>query len=514
LALSSPPHGSDAEGKLRFPSIIHALIHNADVRPNHLALTEGSEVLTWQELRTRVDAQAAWLVDRGIGRRDLTVIIGDNSVGWVVAFLAAMRIGAIAVPMNNRMALAQVAELMSFLGVRTALSDEAHKSLFDLSPDVEVIGFDQAQSAVAPTVALPALPDAQEPALLSFTSGTTGIPKGAVISHDALSQSGTVYQSIIEGDEASSTLIVAPLFHNTGFVDQLATMLVCGGRTDLLRRFRSALAIEQFGRRPVKFITAVPSVIRMMVVAEDADLVFGGAKDVFFGGSPMPAAWIDEMRARWPHLRLWHGYGLTEFTSCCTCLPHEMVSEYGESIGYPVQNVELRLVDDKGTDVPDGEVGEIWVAGPTRMVEYWRRPEQTAEKTRDKWLLTGDLAVRRDKGLLYHVGRKDDVINRGGEKILPAYVESVLANFPAVALASVFAVPNPILQNSVMAAVELRDGVTLDRDALMAHLKAHLPGYAVPEDIMISTDLPRTGSGKLDRRAIRDLYIEQTDKKA
>jgi long-chain acyl-CoA synthetase len=514
MAFSTPPHGPGVQPKLRFPSIIHALIHHSEVQPEHLALTEGSEVLTWRELRARVEAQAMWLTERGVGRRDLTVIIGDNRVGWVVAFLAAMRIGAIAVPMNNRMAPAQVAELMNFLGVRMALSDEAHGSLFDLCPEIEVIDFDQAQSADASAVTLPALPDAQEAALLSFTSGTTGIPKGAVISHDALSQSGTVYKSIIEGDETSSTLIVAPLFHNTGFVDQLATMLVCGGRTDLLRRFRTALAVEQLGRRPVNFITAVPSVIRMMVVAEGADLVFGRAKDVFFGGSPMPAAWIDEMRVRWPHLRLWHGYGLTEFTSCCTCLPPELVSEYGESIGYPVQNVELRLVGEKGTDVPDGEVGEIWVAGPTRMVEYWRRPEQTAEKTRDKWLLTGDLAVRRNKGLLYHVGRKDDVINRGGEKILPAYVESVLANFPAVALASVFAMPNPILQNSVIAAVELRDGVTLDRDALMAHLKANLPGYAVPEDVMISADLPRTGSGKLDRRAIRDLYIEQTDKKA
>jgi len=514
LALSSLPHGTGAQRKRSFPSIIHALIHHSEVQPDQPALTEGSDLLTWRELRARVETQAAWLIERGVSRGDPAVIIGDNRIGWVVAFLAAMRIGAIAVPMNNRMAPSQVADLMNFLDVSMVLSDEAHRLLFSLCPGVEVIDFDRARSADASAITLPDLPDVQDAALLSFTSGTTGMPKGAVISHEALSQSGTVYQSIIQGDETSSTLIVAPLFHNTGFVDQLATMLVCGGRTDLLQRFRTALAVEQIGRRPVNFITAVPSVIRMMVVAEGADLVFGGARDVFFGGSPMPAAWIDEMRVRWPHLRLWHGYGLTEFTSCCTCLPHEMVSEYGESIGYPVQDVELRLIDENGSDVPDGEVGEIWVAGPTRMVEYWHRPELTAEKTRGKWLLTGDLAVRRDKGLLYHVGRKDDVINRGGEKVLPAYVESVLANFPAVAQASVFAVPHAILQNSVMAAVELRDGMTLDRDAMMAHLKAHLPGYAVPEDVMVSAELPRTGSGKLDRRAIRNLYIEQTERKA
>ncbi len=497
------------ERKPRFPTIIHALQHNAALRPDSLALTEGQDSLTWAALHLAVEAQAAWLVARGGARQQLVVIVGDNSVGWVVSFLAALRIGAIAVPMNNRLAPTQVAELIAFMGVKMALTDAAHRSLFEASSGVEVIDFIETYSHDAPAGRLPDLPNPDEAALLSFTSGTTGIPKGAVISHLALSQSGTVFQTIIDGDESASTLIVAPLFHNTGFVDQLSTMLVCGGRIDLLRRFRTALAIEQLKFRPVSFITAVPSVIRMLMVAEGAEAVFGAARDVLYGGSPMPAAWIREMNQRWPHLRLWHGYGLTEFTSCCTYLPKDLVTDYGESIGFPAPDVELRLVDADGVDVPDGEVGEIWVAGPTRMVEYWGRPDQTAEKTRGKWLLTGDLAVRRDRGLLYHVGRKDDVINRGGEKILPSYVEGIIAGFPGVAQVSVFGIPNPILQNSVVAALELREGATLDRDGLIAHLKSNLPGYAVPEAFLVRADLPRTGSGKLDRRAIRDLYLDQ-----
>ncbi|MBN9235773.1 hypothetical protein QV13_07205 [Mesorhizobium hungaricum] len=495
-----------------YPTIVHALVERAKLLPQAVALTAADEELSYARLQAEVEAAALRLVRLGVARQERVIVVGDNTWQWVVAYLAILRVGAISVPMNNRLAPAQVGDLGTLLDARIALADDAHSHMFGDCLGLQVFSINGTVAAPFSSVdkasALPGMPDPADDAVISFTSGTTGTPKGAVISHDGLRKASQVYVDLIGANEQSSTLIVAPLFHNTGFVDQLGTMLLCGGRADLLLRYRTQDAIAACRRRPTTFVTAVPSVLRMMMTAEGADAVYGPAKDVLFGGSPMPAPWSLEMHNRWPGLRLWHGYGLTEFTSCCTILPAELILTYGDSIGYPAQGVELRLVGEDGKDVADHTVGEIWVAGDTRMREYWRRPDVTAEKLSGRWLRTGDLAERREKGLLYHVGRRDDVINRGGEKILPSFIEAVMAEVPSIAQAAVFAVPHEVLQNSVMAAAEPRPNLTVDVTEVREFLRHRLPGYAVPEDIIVSTDLPRTASGKLDRRAIRAGYLE------
>lgn len=494
-----------------YPTIIHALADWGRQTPDAMAVTDGDAEISYGRLLVELDAAARRLIALGVGRQDRVIIVGNNTWQWVVCYLATMRVGAIAVPMNNRLAPAQVGDLVELLGAHVALSDDGHVAMFGACTEIDVYSitgdlspsfFDLRLSSE-----LPEMPVAAEDAVISFTSGTTGIPKGAVITHDALRKAVQVYADLLDETSSPSTLIVAPLFHNTGFVDQLCTMILRGGRSDLLLRYRTQAAVEACCRRPVTFVTAVPSVLRMMMTAEGADAIFGSAQLVLFGGSPMPAPWSLEMHERWPALLLIHGYGLTEFTSCCTLLPADMILMHGDSIGYPADGVELRLVDEDGRDVPDGTTGEIWVRGHTRMREYWRRPDATAEKIVGDWLRTGDLAERRELGLLYHVGRRDDVINRGGEKILPSFIEAVMAKIPEVAQAVVFAVPHPVLQNSVLAALEPRPGNAVDVPALLDFLRSQLPGYAVPETIIVSNDLPRTASGKLDRRAVRTAYL-------
>ncbi|WP_026622219.1 long-chain acyl-CoA synthetase (plasmid) [Ensifer sp. WSM1721] len=498
-----------------YPTIIHALADWSERTPDAIALTDGDVEISYGRLASEVEAASRRLVALGIGRQDRVIVVGNNTWQWVVCYLATMRIGAISVPMNNRLAPAQVGELVELLGARVALADDSHAAMFNDCRGIEVYSItgNAARSFFGVHgVRQPAdMPAPAEDALISFTSGTTGIPKGAVITHNALRKAVQVYAELLGEEASQSTLIVAPLFHNTGFVDQLCTMILRGGRSDLLLRYRTQAAVDACRRRPVTFVTAVPSVLRMMMTAEGADAIYGPAQLVLFGGSPMPAPWSLEMHQRWPALRLVHGYGLTEFTSCCTLLPAEKILTHGDSIGYPAKGVDLRLVGEDGKDVPDGVAGEIWVRGETRMREYWRRPDVTAEKIEGDWLRTGDLAERRELGLLYHVGRRDDVINRGGEKILPSFIEGVMANVPDVAQAVVFAVPHPVLQNSVLAALEPRPGRTVDVAAVLDFLRTQLPGYAVPEAIIVSNDLPRTASGKLDRRAVRAEYLSQRD---
>lgn len=488
----------------RLPSLWACLYHWAAETPDRAALRVDDDVLTYAEFARAAEQRAQWLLAHRVLPGDRVVIVGYNSIDWIIAYMAAMRIGAIAVPVNNRIAPAQMADLVVLLDAKLALADAKHRPMLALAnlPAEPLEIWNRPD-----TIALPPLIDPEAPALISFTSGTTGQPKGAVLSGTALLQASAVFQHYLGTGPSDSTLVLAPMFHNTGFVDQFGHMLIAGGETALVPEFHRKEAMAAFLRRPTTFITAVPSVLRMLMLMDEADAIFAPARAAVFGGSPMPAAWSREMFDRWPHLKLIHGYGLTEFGSNCTLLPSGMVEEYGESVGFPSPGVDLRIVNDAGEDVATGEVGEIWVAGPTRMIEYWRRPDATAEKLAGTWLRTGDLGWMDAGNRLYLSGRRDDVINRGGEKILPAHLESLLSDCPDVANCAVVGIPDPVMQQVPVAAVEPRPGRTFESAAAKAHLSAHLPGYAVPQHYLVFDQLPRIASGKVDRRMVREMVI-------
>jgi long-chain acyl-CoA synthetase len=489
-----------------FATIPGALRHWATQAPDRNAVVCGEELLSYAALDAAVTEAAAQLIRRGVVQGDRVVLAGHNSIAWVIWYLATLRMGAVVAPANNRLSPGQFLQQAHLLEAALVLRDPAHA---ELTHDAERAGF------VVVELALPqpadvhedfAIPAPDAPALISFTSGTTGDPKGAVLTHENLLGGSRVFADVTGSTHADSTLVLVPLFHNTGFVDQLGHMLVVGGQTNLLPQFKTAHAVAELAQRPVTFLTAVPSILRLLMVAEDADAAFGNAHTVLFGGSPMPAAWTAEMLNRWPHLKLIHGYGLTEFTSACSFLPPALVQTDGESVGYPAPGVRLRIVDG-GADQPSGSVGEVWAAGPTRMTEYWRAPELTAAKLEGEWLRTGDLGYLDERGLLWLTGRIDDVINRGGEKILPSHVESCLAEVAAISDAAVFGVDDPILQQRVAAALELRPGGAFDEQQVRAHLAARLPDYAIPESWFVLDQLPRTASGKVDRRAAQTATV-------
>lgn len=485
-------------------TILDCLRHWAGIWPDRVAIRHGAQTLSYAELLRETELRAQWLINRGVARSDRVLIVGFNTIDWVTAYLGVMRAGAIAVLANNRLTPTQMRDLVTLLDARLALVDLKHQYMFALAN----VAIDALEAWGRPTsLALPLPPTGDDPVIISFTSGTTAQPKGAVLSASALYEASAIYQRFLNTGQHDSTIILAPLFHNTGFIDQLGQMLMVGGEIGLVTEFHRNDAIEAFRLMPSTFVTAVPSVLRMLMLMDESELVFGPARIVVFGGSPMPEAWSREMSERWPHLELVHGYGLTEFGSACTFLPPAMIHEHGESVGYPAPGVGLRLVDDKGNDVPQGAVGEIWVAGPTRMLEYWRRPDETARKITGNWLRTGDLGRVDAAGRLYLIGRLDDVINRGGEKILPSRVESLLSDCSCIANCAVVGVPDPILQQVPVAVIELRRGCSLKKEDIITHLAANLPSYAMPQRFMTVDRLPCIASGKLDRRAIRDLAI-------
>jgi acyl-CoA synthetase (AMP-forming)/AMP-acid ligase II len=228
-----------------------------------------------------------------------------------------------------------------------------------------------------------------------------------------------------------------------------------------------------------------------------------------YGGSAMPVAWIDELLHTWPHVRLFNVYGLTEFTSVTHILGPEEVRARPDSVGRPVADVRHRVVDAAGRPVPPGETGEIEVAGPMRMAGYWRDEVATAAAFDGDWLRTGDLGSVDGDDLLVVVGRSADVINRGGEKIHAAQVEAALSRVADVAGVAVVGVPDPVLQETVVACVVERPEHGFDEGSARTALRDWVPDYAIPQRFVLVADLPRNGAGKVDRAALRRVLTGQ-----
>lgn len=486
---------------LPFPTLSAALQHWADTTPSALALTAGATQLTYVQLAHRVSGCMGWLTCEGVKRGDRVVIVGHNEAAWVVHYLAVLGLGAVIAPANNRLNPSQFADQVDVLDAALVLVDAAHQDIAAQVPALRLRPLSD-DNAVPVTGVDVGAPDAQSAALISFTSGTTGKPKGATLSQRALAEASWAFVNVLGTNADDSTLVVVPMFHNTGFVDQFGHMLLLGARTDLLRKFRTADAIAALTARPVTYLAAVPSIHRLLMLAEGAQRALEAVRVLLYGGSPMPRAWIDELLASWPQMQLFHGYGMTEYGSAVSFLPPAYAETRGESVGFVVPGTSVRIVGQEDLrDVEAGEVGELWVTGPTLMQGYWRQPELTAAKITDGWLRTGDLA-RLDDGFYYIEGRVDDVINRGGEKVLPAHIEGLIAEMDSVANSCVFGVSDPVLQNRIWAAVEQRPGHVFDDVHARERLRHQLPDYAVPERICVLDPLPRTASGKVDRRAV------------
>jgi acyl-CoA synthetase (AMP-forming)/AMP-acid ligase II len=494
-------------------SLPHALRFWARATPAAVALRDGDDELTYGELEAAVESLAGRLLHAGVRPQDRVALVGENRAEWVLAFLACLWAGAVIVPMNVRLGAAELARQLAIAAPRLALVSGGYEELLArAAPALERRRLERdaggaiwREPAVAAGFAPPA---ASSPGLVSFTSGTTGSPKGAVITHANLATSATIYARLLETTPDTTTLVLVPLFHNTGFLDQLAHMLVVGGGIDLLPEFHVADAVDALIRRPASYLIGVPSIFRLMMLDPRAEAVFGGVRILAYGGAPMPRAWIEELHARWPLLRPFNIYGLTEFTSLSHALGPAFAIARADTVGRPVEQVRQRIVIADGADAAPGEPGEVWLAGPMRMQGYLDDEPATAEVFRGPWLRTGDLGSVDDDGFLTLHGRIAEVIVRGGEKIHASQVESELAALPSVAEAAVVGVPDDVLQERVVACVVERPGHAFDADQARADLRDRIADYAVPDRFLVVDHLPRNANGKVDRALVRAAFTE------
>ncbi len=498
--------------------IWHWLQRRADINPDRPALIDGDRRLTYRALRDRVAAAAAGMEALGVRRGDRVAILSINRAEFVEVLFAAAWLGATVVPLNWRLTAAELAFQVGDSEPRVLLVDPELQSLAEglrgepESRTIETyVGFngDRPQPGwAAPYSAwnrfaeiTPAgRPD--DPLLILYTSGTTGRPKGAV-----LTQATQLWNSINIGTAvgltfADVTLNVLPMFHAGGIGLLTLPTLHVGATAVLQRKFDPEETVRLIAAHGVTAMFGVPSIYLTLLQTE----TFRGAdlRRVRFscGGAPCPLTIIEAFRDR--GLLFQQGYGLTETAPTCLLIPAADAFRKAGSAGKAAVHAEVRVVDDEGRDVPPGGVGEVWTRGPNLFSGYWRRPDATAEVFVDGWFTTGDLARIDEEGFIYIVDRKKDMIISGGENIYPAEVEDVLYRHPAVAEATVIGAPHEHWGEVPKAIVVVKPGVTLTGGELIAFCEGKLARFKIPKSVEFTDALPRNAAGKVLKRLLRE----------
>jgi O-succinylbenzoic acid--CoA ligase len=353
---------------------------------------------------------------------------------------------------------------------------------------------------------LPAATSAEtDVAAILYTSGTTGHPKGAMLTHLAIVHSALHYQACMRLTADDRSALAVPASHVTGLVANIAAMWRVGGALIIVPEFKAESFIALLARERVTHTLMVPAMYRLCLMSDalaSADLSawrVGG-----YGGAPMPVATIDEIAACLPALTLQNCYGATETTSPATMIPAGLTRDHADSVGIALPAAEIRVMDDAGRELAPGETGELWIGGPMVVRGYWADPEATAASFSAGFWHSGDLGSIDADGFVRIVDRKKDMLNRGGFKVYSVKVENVLMGWPGVVEAAVIGFACPVLGERVQAVLYAPDG-GLDEGALRAHCATQLADYEVPERFIWSErPLPRNPNGKVMKRVLRE----------
>jgi fatty-acyl-CoA synthase len=473
----------------------------ARMSPDRVAVVHGDEVMTYGELHERATRVAHLLAKLGVSGGDRVAYLGPNEPAFLETLFGTGLVGGIFVPLNTRLAAPELAYILADSGTSVlvhAPTHAAHAATLDVPHVLDRPAFERLRSA-APTDPLDEPVDQDDVAMIMYTSGTTGRPKGAALTHANIHWN-TVNLLIdvdLAGDEV--TLVNAPMFHVAALNQTVLPTLLKGGAV-VLDSFDPARTLASITRRRVTYLFGVPAMFQAVAAAPEwptADL--SSVRTMICGGAPVPERVITTYQER--GLVFLQGYGLTESSPSALFL-RAAESERVGSAGTPCFFTDVRVVDADGNDVRAGEPGEVILNGPNVMSGYWGKPEATAAVlSPDGWLRTGDIAVADEDGFLYIRDRIKDVIISGGENIYPAEVEDALHRHPAVADCAVIGVPDEKWGEVGRAIVVPRE--TVAPDELLTFLNGRIARYKIPKSVVFADTLPRTASGKLLKSALR-----------
>ena len=452
---------------------------------------------------------AGLLAAKGVGPGDRVGLMLPNVPYFPVLFYGALRLGAVVVPMNPLLKSREVGFHLKDSGAKLLFA--WHQFAEAAAAGAETAGaeyvavkpgeFEQ-QVGTAEALAEVADREDDDTALILYTSGTTGTPKGAELTHANLREAARISVDLVDSGPETVTFGALPLFHVFGLTSGLNSCVRVGGCLTLLPRFDPGKALEIVQRDKVNTFLGVPTMYAAMLHHDGADAFDTSSLELCVsGGAAMPVEILRGFEEAFGCTVL-EGYGLSESTAIAAFNRPDRERKPG-SIGIPVPDTDMRLVDDDGNDVADGEVGEILVRGPTVMKGYWDREEATADTLHDSWLKTGDMARVDEDGYYFVVDRKKELVIRGGFNVYPREIEEVLYEHPAVREAAVLGIPHESLGEEVGAAVVLRDGEDASADEIRDYVKQRVAAYKYPRQVWFEDELPKGPTGKILKREIK-----------
>lgn len=483
--------------------------------PERLALVDDrdGERYSYRQLNSRANRLAAILRQRfGVGKGDRVAILAKNQIGYLDALFATGKLGAILVPLNWRLTEHELIYMLKDSASSVLLYDSQFTPLLPTlcsqTPIKQWVQFGpEYDQLLAQTSDLPISEsvDLDDPHLILYTSGTTGAPKGAVLSHRVL-----VWNSLntnvgwdLHADDVS--IIHTPLFHTGGLNVLTLPILHAGGTMVLMQEWNPERCLQLIEQEHVTIFFAVPTMFEMLLQAPNfAQTNLSSLRFCIAGGSPCPIPLIEAYQQR--NIPFRQGYGLTEVSvNCFTLNPEDAIRKAG-SVGKPIFHLDARIVDEAGRDVPTNSIGELILYGPTVCNGYWRNPVATAQALQKGWFYTGDLARVDAEGYFYIVDRKKDMYISGGENVYPAEVENVLYQHPAVQECAVIGIPDSRWGEVGRALVVLRPSMQLDEAGLISFCRERLANYKTPKSIYFLPDLPHNASGKVVKPELRKLF--------
>ncbi len=500
---------------------VNHIARHAHAKPDAVYLRFEGRSITWSQLHRRVNAIAAAMARRGVGAGHRVAIMMTNRPEFLETVFAANALGAIAVPVNFRLSPAEIAYILTDSGATLLVVEEATGAVAASARAAcgHEIGFVSTGATEGADPYFTTVPEPDEPpavdvpedspALIMYTSGTTGRPKGAMLSHQNLQgQSLTLIRAWRLFDDDEVNLCASPLFHIAS-IGSVAPLVLIGGTTVLLPSggFSSAATLGLLESERISSVFLVPA--QWQLLCADPSLAgrdLSALKNISWGAAPATTTLLAQMAAAFPGANNVAVFGQTEMSPVTCALDGDDALRKIGSVGQPVSTVSARIVDDDMKDVPPGEVGEIVYRGPQVMLGYWQNPEATAEAFRGGWFHSGDLVRADEEGFLFVVDRKKDMIITGGENVYCAEVEDALAAHPAVAELAVIGIPDERWGETPVAVAALHPDATLTVGELRDWGTGRLARYKLPTVLHVVPALPRNASGKVVKTALREQF--------
>ena len=489
--------------------------------PDRPAIVFDGHILTYAELNRRVNRLCHAMMEKGIKTGERVGVLSRNCPEFIEVYFACAKTGFVFVPINFRLAPVELAYQISDSGPSLlffdlSLSDVVKKSEAFVTAETPIYvgwGIENNTPFHSYETLMAEKPDAEpsipedavtwdSPQIIMYTSGTTGIPKGALLSHKKTLFNTLNAQIYFDLYSKDTMLLVLPLFHSGGLNIMAVPTLYAGGKIVLSTRFDPEGFLKDIETECVTQAMVVPTMLNTLLKeARPEEFDLSSLRSVVVAGEPISAELMREAQDRGLPVR--QIFGQTE-TSIELWVPEDMAKEKAGAVGLPVFHGEIQVVNKEGEPVKAGEIGEIIVRGPIQMMSYWNLPEETAETIKDGWLHTHDLGRIDEDGFIYAVDRMGDMYISGGENVYPAEVEKVLLNHPKIFEVAIVGVPDEKWGRSGHAFIHPKPGEVIDFEEMVAFLRDKVAVYKIPKSMEILKELPKTASGKIKRRELLD----------